>query len=144
MQTRLSLPIPIPTHLDQQSRLLLEETVRLLIERQHDILRAVILFGSVARGEERPLADVQPSDVDVLAIFEAGERLSLAKRLLITETILQALDRHLDAPRDINVLFGTRTLAEWHADFVANIERDSIILYLKEDIMRQEVLPCAY
>ena len=45
---------PIPAWLDEAMAALVEETVNLLIKRHADILRALILFGSVARHEERP------------------------------------------------------------------------------------------
>jgi hypothetical protein len=46
---------PIPAWLDEASAALVKETVNLLIKRHADILLAVILFGSVARHEERPM-----------------------------------------------------------------------------------------
>ena len=45
---------PIPAWLDEATATLVEETVNLLIKRHANILLAVILFGSVARHEERP------------------------------------------------------------------------------------------
>ena len=45
---------PIPEWLDKVTSALVEETVNLLIKRHADILLAVILFGSIARHEERP------------------------------------------------------------------------------------------
>jgi predicted nucleotidyltransferase len=38
--------------------------------REHPEVQAAILFGSVARHEERPLDDAQPSDVDVLLVID--------------------------------------------------------------------------
>jgi predicted nucleotidyltransferase len=46
---------PFPDWLDEATAALVKETVNLLIKRQADILLAVILFGSVARHEERPV-----------------------------------------------------------------------------------------
>ena len=66
---------PIPAWLDDATAALVEETVRMLIKRHGNILLAVILFGSVARHEERPLDDSYPSDVDLLAIFDTTDRL---------------------------------------------------------------------
>lgn len=37
---------------------------------RHADLRAVILYGSIARHVERPLAGRHPSDVDVLLLFD--------------------------------------------------------------------------
>ena len=46
---------PIPVWLDDATSALVEETVTMLIKRHANILLAMILFGSVARHEERPL-----------------------------------------------------------------------------------------
>jgi predicted nucleotidyltransferase len=59
--------------LDEATFALVKETVNLLIEWHADILLAVILFGSVARHEERPPDDDSPSDVDLLAIFDTAD-----------------------------------------------------------------------
>ncbi|HLZ58513.1 MAG TPA: hypothetical protein VKR06_16365 [Ktedonosporobacter sp.] len=49
--------------------------------------------------------------------------------LALTHTLGLALDRHLDAPREVNVMFTTRTMQEWDPTFVANVRRDGIVLY---------------
>jgi hypothetical protein len=46
---------PIPAWLDDATYALVEETVTMLIKRHANILLAVILFGSLARHQERPL-----------------------------------------------------------------------------------------
>ena len=66
---------PNPAWLDEATSALVEDTVCMLIKRHANILLAVILFGSVARHEERPLDDSCPSDVDLLAIFDTTDRL---------------------------------------------------------------------
>src|SRR5215467_506690 len=54
---------------------------------------AVILFGSVARHEERPLDDPEPSDVDLLLLLDASaleadaHRLSRQQELALHRTI---------------------------------------------------------
>jgi predicted nucleotidyltransferase len=45
---------PLPAWLDEATSALVEETVNLLSKRHAGILLEVILFGSVARHEERP------------------------------------------------------------------------------------------
>ncbi len=45
---------PLPAWLDDATVALVKETVNLFIKRHADILLVVILFGSVARHEERP------------------------------------------------------------------------------------------
>src|SRR5258708_15918197 len=58
----------IPVWLDRATRALVEDIIGLLSERHPDLL-AVILYGSVARHEERPLDAFNSSDVYLLAVF---------------------------------------------------------------------------
>ena len=51
---------PLPAWLDEATAALVTETVNLLIKRHAAILLAVILFGSVALHEERPVFRRQP------------------------------------------------------------------------------------
>jgi hypothetical protein len=39
--------------------------------------------------------------------------------------------RHLDAPREVQVMFSSRTFQEWDPTFIANVRRDSHILYTR-------------
>ena len=36
---------------------------------------------------------------------------------------------HLEAGREVNVMFSSRTSQEWDSTFVENVRRDGIILY---------------
>jgi predicted nucleotidyltransferase len=127
----------IPLWLDKATAALLEETVSMLIKRHGNILLAVILFGSVARHEERPLDDPCPSDVDVLAIFDTTDRLVKPYRETIFATIVDACALHLDAPRDVNVLLSERTMQSWDSMFLDNIARDGILLYARGPLPAQ-------
>jgi hypothetical protein len=71
-------------------------------------LLAVILFGSIARHEERPPDDVYPSNVDLLTIFDTTNRLVKPYREDIFATIIDACALHLDTPREVNVLLYAR------------------------------------
>jgi predicted nucleotidyltransferase len=122
---------PIPAWLDEATSALVEETVRMLIKRHANILLAMILFGSVARHEERPLDDSCPSDVDLLAIFDTTDRLVKPYREDIFATIIDACALHLDAPREVNVLLSDRTMQTWDAMFLDNLARDGILLYTR-------------
>ena len=122
---------PIPAWLDDATAALVEETVNLLIKHHADILLAVILFGSVARHEERPPHDAYPSDVDLLAIFDTTDRLVRPYREDIFATIIDACAVHLDAPREVNVLLSDRTMQTWDAMFLDNLARDGILLYAR-------------
>jgi len=114
---------PIPAWLDEAMAALVEETVNLLIKRHADILRALILFGSVARHEERPPEDTNPSDVDLLAIFDTTDRLVKPYREDIFTTIIDAYAHHLDAPREVNVLLSDRTMQTWDSRYLEIRER---------------------
>lgn len=121
----------IPNWLDDATAALVEETVNLLIKRHSDILLAVILFGSVARHEERPPDDAYPSDVDLLAIFDTTDRLIKPYREDIFATIVDAYAHHLDAPREVNVLLADRTMRSWDSMFLDNLARDGLLLYAR-------------
>lgn len=121
----------VPAWLDKATSALVEDTIRLLVKRHAKILLAVILFGSVARHEERPLDDSYPSDVDLLAIFDTTDRLVRPYRDDIFATIINACALHLDAPRDVNVLLSDRTMRNWDSMFLDNLARDGIVLYAR-------------
>lgn len=121
----------IPSWLDDATAGLVEETVNLLVNRHADILLAVILFGSVARHEERSSDDAYPSDVDLLAIFDTADRLVKPYREDIFATIVDAYVHHLDAPRDVNVLLADRTMQSWDSMFLDNLTRDGLLLYTR-------------
>ena len=121
----------VPAWLDKATSALVEETVHLLIERHGAILLAVILFGSVARHEERPLDDACPSDVDLLVIFDTTNRLIKPYREDIFATIIDASALHLDAPREVNVIVSDRTMRTWDSLFLDNLARDGMLLYTR-------------
>ena len=122
---------PVPAWLDEATSALVKETVSMLIKRHSNILLAVILFGSVARHEERPLDDSCPSDVDLLAIFDTTDRLIKPYREDIFATIIDASALHLDAPREVNVIVSDRTMQTWDSMFLDNLARDGILLYVR-------------
>ncbi len=96
--------------IEPQTRLLLDDLIAVLTQAYKDVL-AVVLYGSFARHEERPLDDAHPSDVDVLAVFDDDPQLTAHRGMEITRTLNQAYARHVDAPRDVQVTFASRTLA---------------------------------
>lgn len=121
----------IPAWLDVRTRDLLAEVVEALASAFPD-LRALVLYGSVARHEERPVDDAYPSDVDVLAVFDSNDELILVHRNhAISEALGRVFMRHLDAPREVQVMLASRTLAEWDATYVVNVARDGIVLYAR-------------
>jgi predicted nucleotidyltransferase len=119
----------IPDWLDRETRALIEDIIGLLSERHPDLL-AVILYGSVARHEERPLDVLDPSDVDLLAVFNTDDPLlGVRQGDTLSHTLGLAYTRHLDAPREVQVQFSSRTLQEWDPTFIANVRRDGIVLF---------------
>jgi predicted nucleotidyltransferase len=107
------------------------------VARHHPEVQAIILFGSVARREQRPLDDPEPSDVDLLLIVDPSaldprsERLTNAQDLALTRTISEADFRHRTAPREINTFFMQRDLARWDETFIENVARDGILLWAR-------------
>ncbi|HJT59674.1 MAG TPA: nucleotidyltransferase domain-containing protein [Ktedonobacteraceae bacterium] len=121
----------IPSWLDRATRTLVEDIIGLLSERHPDLL-VVILYGSVARHEERPLNVSNPGDVDLLVVFDNEDTLlAVHQGDALSHTLGLAYTRHLDAPREVQVQFASRTLQEWDPTFIANVLRDGIILYAR-------------
>lgn len=94
-------------------------------------LVAAVLYGSVARHEERPLGDMHPSDIDVLLIFDRETVLDYHERMRMYGALGEALGQHMDAPREVQMMFATRTLAEWDETFVENVAREGILLWAR-------------
>jgi predicted nucleotidyltransferase len=104
------------------------------VAAEHPEVQAVILFGSVARRDERPLDDPQPSDVDLLLIIDpaivnpGAERLIHQQELALHHTIGEADYRHRTAPREVKAIFMNRDLARWDDMCIENVARDGILL----------------
>ncbi len=107
--------------------------VELLAQRHPDVL-AIILYGSVARHEERSLGGPDPSDVDLLVVLNGNRDAVRSQMLALVHTAGLAEDRHLSAPREVKVLFSSRTSQEWDTDFIANVKRDGRILYRRGEL----------
>jgi predicted nucleotidyltransferase len=125
------MELPLVPWLERETAALVRAIVA-EIARRHADLRAAILFGSVARHEERSLADAEPSDVDLLLVFDlepALDHLPLEHRLAVSHTIGLAEDRHRAAPREVNVLTAVRNLGDWDTTFAENVARDGILLW---------------
>ncbi len=119
----------IPPWLDNETSALVRDKIELLIERHPDIL-AIILYGSVARHEERSIDEPNPSDVDLLVVFDTDDQHAIRpQRRSLFYTMGLAEDRHLDAPREVNVMFSSRTSQEWDPTFIDNVRHDGIVLY---------------
>jgi predicted nucleotidyltransferase len=121
----------LPSWLDSETRDLIKDVIGVLSERHPDLI-AVILYGSVARHEERSLEAPNPSDVDLLAVLDSDDpHVALHQGDALFHTLGLAYNRHLDAPREVKVMFTSRTLQEWDPTFIANVMRDGIVLYTR-------------
>ena len=124
--------------LDPVTAAAVDDIAQMLI-RHHPEVQAIILFGSVARHQERPLDDPKPSDVDLLLVLDpsavnpSATRLTHTQELALRATIGEADYRHR-SPRTINVLFMNRDLAGWDSLFIENVARDSIVIWTRGDV----------
>lgn len=128
---------PIPW-LDPVTAAAVDDIARTLV-RRHSEVQAIILFGSVARHEERPLDDPNPSDVDLLLVLDpstvnpGASRLTHTQELALRATIGDTDYRHR-SPRAISVLFMNRDLAGWDSLFIENVARDGIVIWTRGDV----------
>jgi predicted nucleotidyltransferase len=126
--------LTLPIWLDKETSALLKDVIELLAERHPDLV-TVILYGSIARHEERPLDVPDPSDVDLLVILDSDDpHVVLYQGDALFHTLGLAYSRHLDAPREVQVMFSSRTLQEWDPTFIANVKRDGIVLYARGEL----------
>ncbi len=106
-----------------------------VVAAKHPEVQAAILFGSVARHEERPFGDPHPSDVDVLLLVTpdpARQRLPYSQQLALWESIGEVQYRHRDAPREVEVTLVESTLTDWDEMFIANVARDGRLLWTRD------------
>lgn len=117
--------------LDRQTATEVDAIVAALARRQPAVL-AVIVFGSVARHDERPLTDAEPSDVDVLLVVTPG--LAEEAAVAIHDTIGMAGQPFGYTPRTIEPLLIEADLNGWDAAFIANILRDGVMLWARASL----------
>ena len=121
----------IPMRLDRETRALIKDIITTLSERHPDLL-AVILYGSVARHEERPLDARDTSDVDLLAVLDSDDPgVYYRQGDALSHSLGLAYTRHIDAPREVKVMFTSRTMQEWDPTFIENVKRDGIVLFVR-------------
>ena len=103
----------------------------------HPEVRAIILFGSVARHHERALKDTETSDVELLLMVDPGHgrtRIDLDQRIAIHHTKGQVEVKLPDAPRDVQITLTVRDLADWDPTFIENVARDGLLLWAREPL----------
>lgn len=120
--------IPVVPWLDVETAALLRAIVTRLRETRPEVL-AAILFGSVARHEERPLDDTIPSDVDLLVLVP--EQLPEDAALAIHRAIGEAGAPFGYPPREIQTLLVERDLRNWDPLFIENVARDGLLLWAR-------------
>ena len=101
------------------------------VAAEHPALRAAILYGSVARHEERALTDQAPSDVDLLLLFTPSPNehdLTFQEHRAVFASIGQGRATEPEPPREIQVLPAADNLANWDEAFVENVAHDGILL----------------
>ena len=126
--------IPTVPWLDDSTAGLLRAIIALVAQR-HPNLRAAILFGSIARHDERPISDPHPSDVDVLMLFDVdpGESdIPFNQYRAIFTTVGMAQDRYLDAAREVKIMPTIWHMTEvWDPLFVENVAREGRLLWAR-------------
>lgn len=106
------------------------------LARVHPEVQTVILFGSLARHEERPLGMARPSDVDLLVLVRAtpgpsGAKIPLEHKLGIYHTIGEREYRHPHPSLGVQAVLAVETLADWDERFVANVAREGVLLWTR-------------
>jgi predicted nucleotidyltransferase len=104
------------------------------IAQQRPEAVAAILFGSVARREERPLDDPHPSDVDLLILFAprpGQEDVTGEQHHAISWAVVHSLDAYPDPPREVQVVGALTHFARWDPMFVENVARDGLLLWAR-------------
>ena len=123
--------VNLPPWLDTASAALAADIVRTIAAHRPDAL-AAILYGSIARHDERAITDPHPSDVDMLVIFDTDdENIAIHEGKALFHILGMAYNRHLDTLRDVKVMFASRNLSEWDPTFVANVARDGVLLWAR-------------
>ncbi len=123
--------IPVVPWLDDRTAGLVRAIVA-TAARRHPDLRAAILYGSVARHDEHSLEDAEPSDVDLLLVFDLErelDRLPRERTIAVFDSVGLARDRYLYTPREVQVMLAVRDLADWDPTFVANVAREGLLLW---------------
>ena len=103
----------------------------------HPEVVALILFGSLARHEERPLSHRRPSDVDLLVLVNAsahGDPLPLDVMIALHHTIGEREHMHPVPAHGIQAILTTPELSGWDELFVANVARDGMLLWARAEL----------
>ena len=122
---------------DDERKALIEETLRLLLQEFGENLLSVVVFGSIARGEETP-----ESDIDLLVVSRSfseslSDRMDQLVKILIQ---LEKTEQHKKMRRKgINTWIQFHPLnpeeAKLHRPIYLDMVEDSIIIYDKDKLI---------
>lgn len=104
------------------------------VANAHPEVHALILFGSVARHEERPITHRRPSDIDLLALVDAGaegDSIPLSAMVALHHTIGEREYAHPVRALGVQTILAPVNLAEWDKLFISNIARDGVLLWAR-------------
>ena len=131
--------IPVVPWLDPKTMYSIQTLVVKLVTT-HSVICAVLLFGSIARHDEKPLDDTDPSDVDLLILYEApvphhlstGQSSSRLQELEIESSISGTASAHLyvhPSPRECDLHIVPVTLHNESPLFIAGVVEDAVPLW---------------
>lgn len=128
--------IPEVPWLDRATNRYLRRLVTLAVSASPDV-EAVILFGSAARHELRPMTDQGPSDVDVLFLMTAPatahpNRITREQHLAISRAEVEAYPETFDeAMRQVQTIIADPSFEGWDRSFAQSIARDGLLLWAR-------------
>lgn len=129
--------VPEVPWLDAATNGYLRRLVALAVSANPDI-EAVILFGSAARRELRPMTDQEPSDVDVLFLMNAPadvthpRRITREQHLAISRAEVAAYPATFDnTMRQVQTIIADPSFEGWDRSFVESIARDGLLLWAR-------------
>ena len=100
----------------------------------HPEVVALILFGSVARHEQRCITHRWPSDVDLLALVDSGmegDPLPLSVMIALHHTIGEREYAHPVPALSMQAILAHYNLAGWDDSFTSNVARDGVLLWAR-------------
>lgn len=129
--------IPEVHWLDAATNAYLRRLVALAVAANPDV-GAVILFGSAARQELRPMTDHQPSEVDVLFLMTAPVdsvpmgHIIREQHLAISRSEVEAYPAIFDSSmRQVQTIIADASFEGWDHSFVESIARDGLLLWAR-------------
>jgi predicted nucleotidyltransferase len=132
--------IPAVPWLDAATNRFLRRLITLAVSATPDV-EAVILFGSAARRELRPMTDEEPSDVDILFLMTAPAdgtqpmRITHEQHLAISRAEVEAYPASFDSTmRQVQTMIADPSFEGWDRSFVENVARDGLLLWARNGL----------